>query len=62
VLAQSKANGTGISGLATGLAGAVADLQTALAAVQAAIDALEPGTGGGGGPLTVSLTGTATPA
>jgi len=60
VLAQAKANGTGISGLATGLAGAVADLQTALAAVQAAIDALEPG-GGGGGPLTVSLTGTATP-
>jgi hypothetical protein len=61
VLAQAKANGTGISGLATGLAGAVADLQTALAAVQAAIDALEPGTGGSG-PLTVSLTGTATPA
>jgi len=61
VLAQAQANGTGISGLATGLAGAVADLQTALAAVQAAIDALEPGTGGGG-PLTVSLTGTATPA
>jgi len=60
VLAQAQANGTGISGLATGLAGAVADLQTALAAVQAAIDALEPGTGGGG-PLTVSLTGTATP-
>jgi hypothetical protein len=62
VLAQAKANGTGISGLATGLAGAVADLQTALAAVQAAIDALEPGTGGSSGPLTVSLTGTATPA
>lgn len=62
VLAQAKANGTGISGLATGLAGAVADLQTALAAVQAAIDTLEPGTGGTSGPLTVSLTGTATPA
>ena len=61
VLAQAKANGAGISGLSTGLAGAVADLETAIANVKAAIDALEPGTGGGG-PLTVSLTGTATPA
>jgi hypothetical protein len=52
VLTQSKANGAEIS-----------DLQTAIAHVQAAIDALGTGTGGGtGGPLTVSLTGTATPA
>jgi hypothetical protein len=60
VLAQAQANGAGISGLSSKLASAVADLQTAIANVQAAIDALEPGTGGGG-PLTVSLTGTATP-
>jgi GH25 family lysozyme M1 (1,4-beta-N-acetylmuramidase) len=45
-----------------------ADLQTAMTALtgrvidlQAAVDALQPGTGGAGGPLTVSLTGTATP-
>jgi hypothetical protein len=62
VLAQAQANGSGITGLNMSLAGAVADLETAIANVQAAIDALEPGTGGSSGPLTVSLTGTATPA
>ena len=61
VLAQAKANGTGISGLSSALAAALADLETAIAAVQAAVDAQQPGTGGAG-PLTVSLTGTATPA
>ncbi len=79
VLAQAKANGAGISGLASSLAAAVADLATkatvsdtsasvlaAVSTVAAKLTDLQDAvaqiqTASGGGPSTITLTGTSTP-
>ncbi len=79
MLAQAKANGAGISGLASSLAAAVADLATkatvsdtsasvlaAVSTVAAKLTDLQDAvaqiqTASGGGPSTITLTGTSTP-